>query len=112
MPGSESKLLKGLELGCTGIITATCNVTAQLARKVYDDFYSSKEQTYNQKLIDVRNEFEKYNLISALHTFKSKQNEIYKNLLPPLSILDSKDEKNLIQNLKKLDFQINSKLAA
>ena len=112
MPGSESKLLKGLELGCTGIITATCNVTAQLARKVYDDFYSSKEQTYNQKLIDVRNEFEKYNLISALHTFKSKQNEIYKNLLPPLSILGNKDEKKLIQNLKKLDFQINSKLAA
>tara|TARA_A200000159_G_scaffold41752_1_gene38390 strand:- start:162 stop:791 length:630 start_codon:yes stop_codon:yes gene_type:complete len=27
MPGSESKLLKGLELGCSGIITATCNVT-------------------------------------------------------------------------------------
>ena len=35
LPGSESKLLKGLELGCTGIITATCNVTANLARKVY-----------------------------------------------------------------------------
>ena len=27
-PGSELKLLKGLELGCSGIITATCNVTA------------------------------------------------------------------------------------
>ena len=26
MPGSELKLLKGLELGCDGIITATCNV--------------------------------------------------------------------------------------
>ena len=33
MPGSESKLLKGLELGCSGIITATCNVTAQLIKK-------------------------------------------------------------------------------
>ena len=31
MPGSESKLLTGLEYGCDGIITATCNVTAQLA---------------------------------------------------------------------------------
>ena len=38
LPGSEEKLLKGLELGCSGIITATCNVTASLARKVYDDF--------------------------------------------------------------------------
>ena len=38
LPGSESKLLKGLELGCSGIITATCNVTSHLSRKVYDDF--------------------------------------------------------------------------
>lgn len=112
MPGSESKLLKGLQVGCSGIITATCNVTAQLARRVYDDFYSNKDQIYNQKLIDVRNEFEKYNLISALHALKSKEDKIYKNLLPPLSLLNSKDENNLLENLKKLDFQINSKLAA
>ena len=112
MPGSESKLLKGLELGCTGIITATCNVTAQLARRVYEDFFSGKKQMYNDKLINVRNAFEKYNLISALHSFKSKESEIYKNLLPPLGLLESEDENNLIQNLKKLDFQVNSKLAA
>merc|ERR1711898_77736 len=43
-PGSELKLLKGLELGCSGIITATCNVTASLSRSVYDDFFSGKEQ--------------------------------------------------------------------
>ena len=112
MPGSESKLLKGLELGCDGIITATCNVTAQLARKVYDDFFLNKEQIYNQKLINVRNEFEKYNLISALHTFKSKEDESYKNLLPPLSILDNENDYSLTKNLKKLNFDINSQLAA
>ena len=44
-PGSELKLLKGLELGCSGIITATCNVTAEMSRKVYDDFYSKKKQS-------------------------------------------------------------------
>jgi len=71
LPGSESKLLKGLELGCSGIITATCNVTSALARKVYDDFFDKKKQTVNQKLCDVRNTFEKYNLISGLHTFYS-----------------------------------------
>ena len=112
LPGSETKLLKGLELGCSGIITATCNVTAQLARRVYDDFYKGKDQVYNQKLIDVRDVFEKYNLISALHTYKSKEDEIYKNLLPPLSILKVMDSNDLMLNLKKLDFQINSNLAA
>ena len=112
MPGSEAKLLKGLQLGCSGIITATCNVTVQLSRRVYDDFFSGKEQTYNQKLINVRNEFEKFNLISALHTFMSEGDKIYKNLLPPLDLLNSVDKNNLIQNLKKLNFQTNSKLAA
>ena len=37
-PGSEVKLVKGLELGNSGIISAICNVTAPLARKVFDDF--------------------------------------------------------------------------
>ena len=111
-PGSESKLLKGLELGCDGVITATCNVTAQLARRVYDDFFSGKEQLYNKKLIDVRNEFEKYNLISALHTYKSEEDQNFKNVIPPLGLLNDTDDNNLILNLKKLDFQINSQLAA
>ena len=112
LPGSESKLLKGLELGCSGIITATCNVTSALARKVYDDFFDKKEQTVNQKLCDVRNTFEKYNLISGLHSYYSKNDLIYKNVLPPLSILNSKEEKELIDNLEKLDFSTKPTMAA
>ena len=112
LPGSESKLLKGLELGCTGIITATCNVTSALARKVYDDFLQKKEQTVNQKLCDVRQIFEKYNLISGLHTYYSKNDIIYKNVLPPLSILNSKEEKELMGNLEKLNFSRKSAMVA
>ena len=112
LPGSETKLLKGLELGCTGIITATCNVTAQLSRKVYDDFILGNKQTSNQKLCDVRSCFDAYNLISGLHTFYSKENKIYQNILPPLSLLNEKDEKNLMNNLKKLDFINKSSVAA
>ena len=112
MPGSESKLLKGLELGCSGIITATCNATAELARKVYDDFIDGKSQTVNEKLCDVRGEFEKYNLISGLHTFYKKKESIYENLLPPLRILNDKSEKDLINNLEKLNFSIKSLMAA
>ena len=44
-PGSEAKLLKGLELGCSGCISAVTNVTHSLARKVYDDFENKKTQT-------------------------------------------------------------------
>ena len=112
MPGSEAKLLKGLELGCSGIITATCNVTSELARKVYDDFQAGKNQTVNQKLCDVRIEFEKYNLISGLHTFFIRKNSSYRNVLPPLSILNSSDQKKLEENLEKLNFSTKSLMAA
>ena len=112
MPGSEAKLLKGLELGCSGIITATCNVTSELARKVYDDFQDGRSQTVSQKLFDVRTEFEKYNLISGLHTFFTKKNLCYANVLPPLSLLNLEDQKQLENNLEKLNFSSKSLMAA
>ena len=108
LPGSESKLLKGLELGCSGIITATCNVTAALSRKVYDDFIEKKEQTTNEMLCNVRNTFEKFNLISGLHSFMSDEDEIYRNVLPPISLLSQKDKQQLTEDLNKLNFNLKS----
>ncbi len=112
LPGSETKLLKGLELGCSGIITATCNVTAELSRKVYDDFFSKKKQLHNDKLCDVRSTFDKYNLISGLHTYYAQNDNIYKNTLPPLSLLNRNDEEELMSRLKDLEFYSKSTLAA
>tara|TARA_B100000579_G_scaffold32287_1_gene22557 strand:+ start:18 stop:899 length:882 start_codon:yes stop_codon:yes gene_type:complete len=107
-PGSEEKLLKGLKLGCSGVITATCNVTASMARKVYDDFFQNNEQTVNDKLCDVRKVFEKYNLISALHTFLSQKDTEYKNILPILTLLSENERKKLFEDLEKLEFNINN----
>ena len=112
LPGSELKLLKGLELGCSGIITATCNVTAQLSRKVYDDFFSNNQQSYNKKLCDIRSVFDQFNLISGLHTFCSQKDQIYRNLLPPLRLLNQEEEKKLMEDLKNLNFKTNSSMAA
>ena len=112
LPGSEIKLLKGLELGCSGIITATCNVTAELSRQVYDDFFAGKKQLYNDKLCDVRSTFDKYNLISGLHTFCAQNDDMYKNILPPLSLLNKNDEEELMNRLKDLKFYNKPTLAA
>ena len=108
LPGSEAKLMEGLELGCSGIITATCNVTAALARRVYDDFLNGKSQSMNEKLCNVRKVFEQYNLISALHTFMSQKDKIYENVLPILSLLPENNKKKLFEELEKLDFNINN----
>ena len=107
-PGSEEKLLKGLELGCSGIISATCNVTAPLARKVYDDFDQGKKQTSNEKLCSVRKVFDKYNLISGLHSFMAQKDKIYENVIPTLSLLSENDKKKLFEDLDKLDFNIDN----
>ncbi len=111
-PGSELKLLKGLELGNSGIISATCNVTASLARKVYDDFHNKNKQSFNEKLCEVRKVFNNYNLISGLHSFMAFENDKYKRVLPPLNLLSKADQKEMMSQLKKLEFFPEKNMAA
>ena len=103
-PGSEAKLLKGLKLGCAGCISAVTNVTHSLARKVFDDFENDVIQTANEKLISIRETFDHYNLISSLHSFMLVSDDKYKNLLPPLILLSSQKQKELLVKLKNLNF--------
>jgi 4-hydroxy-tetrahydrodipicolinate synthase len=111
-PGSEAKLLKGLELGCSGCISAVTNVTHSLARKVFDDFEKNTQQTMNKKIIQVRETFDEYPLISALHSFLSTEDKKYQNILPPLTLLDTNSEDELLNKLKELDFIPSKNIAA
>ncbi len=111
-PGTEKKLLRGLEIGNSGVISAICNVTAPLARKVFDDFENKKEQTHNDKLVAVRDVFDGYNLISALHSYMSTKDDNFNNLLPPLVLLNSREKKDLINKLDNLKFEIKDYKAA
>ena len=111
-PGSEAKLLKGLEKGSSGVISAVTNSTHFLARKVFDDFENKMPQTKNDQLISVRETFDGYNLISALHSFHSIKDENYKNILPPLTLLREQKLKELIEKLNKLKFNSEKNLAA
>ena len=111
-PGSETKLLKGLELGCSGCISAVTNVTHSLARQVFDDFEDKKIQTKNDQLIAVRETFDQYNLISALHSFHSLKDQNYKNILPPLTLLSENKQKELVKNLNELKFTLEKNKAA
>ena len=111
-PGSEAKLLKGLELGCSGCISAVTNVTHSLARQVFDDFEDKKIQTKNDQLIAVREAFDQYNLIAALHSFHSLKDQNYKNILPPLTLLSENKQKELIKKLNGLKFTLEKNKAA
>ena len=110
--GSEAKLLKNLELGGAGTISAITGATHSLARQVFDDFENKQPQTQNKKLIAVRETFDEYNLISALHSYFSVNDPKFKNLLPPLVLLPEEKKQELLAKLKKLDLIPNKGIAA
>ena len=113
LPGSETKLLHGLQNGTNGIISAVTNVTHSLARQVYEDFRNDKTQTVNEKLCAVRKAFDNTgNLISALHSFMAIGDKKYKRLLPPLTLLSQDKQKELLNKLKELDFIPTKNIAA
>jgi len=112
LPGSEAKLLDGLNKGSDGCISACTNYTHYLARQVFDDFKNKKNQTVNEKLVKVRQTFDNYQLISALHTVMSDLDTNYKNLLPPLTLLSEEKKQELLSKLKELDFLPKKNIAA
>ena len=83
-----------------------------MARKVYDDFANKTEQTMNKKLILVREIFDEYNLISGLHSFMSKENKLFKNLLPPLVLLSMEKQNEFLNKLGALRFIPNKEIEA
>ncbi len=103
-PGSESKLIEGLKIGCAGCISAVTNVTNKLAREVFDQYQKEKIEDNNNRLINIRNAFDQFNLIPALHSYMSIKNKNFSNLLPPLRLLNAEDKKKLLSNLSELKF--------
>ena len=106
--GSEKKLLSSLKRGCAGLISATLNSHFQLnlAKEVFQDFKKGKDSEHNEQLIKVRSVFDTFNLIEGLHTLHAQKNPIYKNILPPLRLLNEKDKTKLFGELEKLNFNI------
>lgn len=105
--GTEENLMNSLKMGCHGVISATCNVTSYIARKVYDDFNNDKNSSLNEKLSLIRRAFNNFDLVSGLHTYLSKKDPKFKNVLPILDLLNKNQEKKLFEELDKLDFNIN-----
>ena len=104
--GSEKKLLSSLKEGCSGLISATVQFPEQifLAKKVFEGFKKGKDSEHNEQLVKVRSVFDSFNLIEGLHTLYAQKNPIYKNILPPLRLLNEKDKTKLFGELEKLNF--------
>ena len=72
--------------------------------KIFDDFENKNQQTMNEKIIKVREIFDQYPLISALHSFLSVEDKRYQNILPPLGLLEDNSKDELLKKLKEVNF--------
>ena len=73
---------------------------------------NKKKQTHNERLCSIRSTFDKNNLISGVHSFMTIEDEKYKYILPPLSLLTKDQEKQMMSELKTLDFYPDKNIAA
>ena len=89
-PGSEFYLKKGLENGCAGCISATCNINAPAIRDVYDIFSGDKPgdigEERNAKILDLRRKVDAYSPIAVMKGYLAHkwQEERWRNVRPPL----------------------------
>ena len=108
MIGTDKLLLKGLQTGAAGSITAGTNVLASYASRVYRAFIQGdldEAQQLQEKLTAARSVLEKFTPFSIglksllAHRFKTANWELRLPLLP----LSLSERESLIQMLKELD---------
>ena len=106
--GNEIHLLKNLELGGTGCISATTQICPSLVRKVFE----KKDQKDFEKMCAIRRAFDSTgNLVTSVHYFLSLNDSRYERMLPPLMPLSKEKQKNLLNQLKKIGFYPERKAA-
>ena len=101
LAGTETLLLETLRNGGKGCISATVNVTSRLARQVYDAHASGRHdeaQALQERLSALRASIETYPMIPALKALMAElaRDEEWRNLRPPLSVLDEEQRKKLL----------------
>ena len=101
--GTERYLLDTLRWGGAGCISATVNVTSQLARQVYDAHEADWEDAdaLQERLTELRATIEEFPMIPALKSMmrRSTQEENWSNLRPPLSRLTEDQTHELLSGV-------------
>ena len=107
-PGSESFLLAGMKNGGAGCISATANVNSAAIDKLYREWRKPDAELQQEALNVVRKTVGQYVMIPALkavvaHYSKDPQ---WAAVRPPLTELTAAQAKNVIDGLRKLNFDM------
>lgn len=109
-PGSERYLLDGLRLGGAGCITASANVNAGAARRVWDAFETNDDNAdaHQATATSVREAIEQYAVIGAQKALLAKvfKDPEWNRVMPPLTTLETDQVQQLDAALAALDFKL------
>lgn len=107
--GTEKFLLDTLKAGGAGCISATANVTTQLAQDVFQAWskQESKAKSLQSYLTQVRSSFDGMPFTGTLKSYLASQtnNSNWLNVRPPNTLIEKKDLEQLEQQLEKLAFK-------
>lgn len=104
--GTERYLLDALRAGGVGCISATTNVTCQLAAQVYAQRAEHQAELLQRQLTTVRGEIEKYPAIAALKQLTADRTgrDSWLNIRPPLLRLPAERATTLRADLARVAF--------
>jgi len=110
-PGTESFLLETLRLGGAGCISATANLSSQQCQSVYlawRNDQNDKAELHQKNLSNLRIVLEKHSFVSGLKSiFANKKNsEVWRHMLPPFSLLKSKEVRLIEDKIKELGLNL------
>ena len=107
--GSESFLLKTMQQGGAGCISATANINPRNIYNVYKNWQKSNASYMQEEIDRVRSIVQKYPLIPALKSIVSHFHEDseWNILRPPLKELHPNESKKLIAELEAINFKID-----
>ena len=107
--GSESFLLRTMQQGGAGCISATANINPRNIYNVFKNWQKSNASYMQEEIDRVRSIVQKYPLIPALKSIVSHFHEDsgWNILRPPLKELDPNESKKLIAELEAINFKID-----
>ena len=107
--GTESILLKTLQAGGAGCISATANINPKAIYNLYKNWVSDQAEELQIKLNEIRNLMESYPMIPALKSVVAyySQNVNWETVRPPFVSLKKATQKELIQKLADLHFDMS-----
>jgi len=106
--GSESFLLANMKNGGAGCISATANVNPAAIDRLYREWRGPDAEAQQQALDVVRKTVGQYVMIPSLKAVVAHYaaDPDWANVRPPLTELTAAQAKNVIDGLKKLDFDM------